>query len=310
MEILTSMEQLQGEFRPCVLAMGTFDGLHLGHLDVIHTAKEYALRHQLQTAVFTFSNHPYTFLCPEKTPVSIQENVDKEDMLNRTGVDLLVQVPFDAKLANLIPQDFFKALLPLNIKCIVVGENFTYGIDGNGNTATLQFEGKERGIEVIVRPLLTQHGSVISSTAIRTLITAGKLERAALMLGRAYSVAGIVKKGFQRGSTIGFPTANLYLDRKLTALPPAGVYAVDVKLASGKIYQGMGNLGMNPTFTDVRTEVLETNLFGFQGDLYGQRIEVIFKKFLREETKFASIEELKKHIAMDAELAKQVKISQ
>ena len=298
MKIITSLAGLQTH-TPCVLALGTFDGLHRGHLDVIGTARTLAQKLQLQTAVFTFSNHPYACINPKRVPVALLSEAGKLAMLKKVGVDLLLDIPFDENLAALTPDDFLARLRPLQSRCMVVGENFSYGFEGNGNTDSLKLAGTQLGFEVIVRPLLTEHGKVISSTAIRSLIQAGNLAFANQMLGRIYSVTGVVAPGFKRGRTLGFPTANLYLDRSRVALPPPGVYAVQVLLATGKTYPGMANLGLNPTFTDVRQEVLESHIFGVQEQLYGQTIQVALAKFIRPEKKFAAVTALQAQLQQD-----------
>ena len=299
MEIITSLTKHVGSYPPCAIALGTFDGLHKGHVDVIKTAGDYARAHGLKLAVFTFSNHPYSYIRPHRVPVAIISEAGKIEILESLGVDVLLEIPFDDYLANLTANDFLKALAVFNYRCLVVGENFSYGFEGNGNTDSLKLAGTQLGFEVIVRPLLTEHGKVISSTAIRSLIQAGKLAFANQMLGRIYSVTGVVAPGFKRGRTLGFPTANLYLDRSRVALPPPGVYAVQVQLATGKTYPGMANLGLNPTFTDVRQEVLESHIFGVQEQLYGQTIQVALAKFIRPEKKFAAVTALQAQLQQD-----------
>ena len=162
----------------------------------------------------------------------------------------------------------------------------------------LEESGKEEGFDVIVRPLLKYKNRIISSTRIRRAISEGNLRDAENMLGRFCSVQGIVHKGFQRGRTLGFPTANLYVNRNGSALPPAGVYALQVRDGE-RIYNGVGNLGMNPTFDDVVREVLEAHLFGCNEDLYGHVLETAFCRFLRNERRFSSLEELKAQLEKD-----------
>ena len=199
------------------------------------------------------------------------------------------------KVQELIKQELSNMLL------MVVGENFSYGYEGNGNTDSLRLAGVNYGFDVIIRPLLTEAGNVISSTAIRNLIQAGNLNYANKMLGRTYAVTSYVQHGFARGKTLGFPTANLYFNRLLVALPPAGVYAVTVTLKSGEKYIGMANLGVNPTFIDVTREVLETFILNFAADIYDQQITIGFKKFIRPEKKFSNVDALIKQIHNDRE---------
>lgn len=303
MKIINSLQDIHAD-GPCVLALGTFDGLHRGHMDVIRTAKAYAQKLNLPTAVFTFSNHPYACINPNRVPVALLSESEKQAMLAKEGIDILLDIPFNEQLAALTQDDFLKLLQPLQSKCMVVGENFSYGYEGNGNTDSLRLAGVNNGFDVIIRPLLTEAGNVISSTAIRNLIQAGNLSYANKMLGRPYALTGHVQHGFARGKTLGFPTANLYFNRALVALPPAGVYAVTVTLKSGEEYKGMANLGMNPTFTDVTREVLETFIFNFTADIYDQQIMIAFKKFIRPEKKFPNVDVLIKQIHNDREQVK------
>ena len=284
--------------KPCVIAMGTFDGLHKGHRDVIDAAAAYAREHQLRLAVFTFSNHPYATIRPSAVPQSLISPEEKVRLLKRWGVELLIDVPFNRQLSLLSPEDFLRKLKQFNFTCLVCGTNFSYGFRGAGNTEVLVKSGKEHGFDVIVRPLLEYRNKVISSTRIRQAISEGNLRDAENMLGRFCSVQGIVHQGFKRGRTIGFPTANLYVNRNGSALPPAGVYALQVRDGE-KTYTSVGNLGMNPTFDDVVREVLEVHLFGCNKDLYGHILEASFCKFLRNERRFSSLEELKAQLKKD-----------
>jgi riboflavin kinase/FMN adenylyltransferase len=288
---------------PTTVALGTFDGLHRGHMDVISHARDYARSHGLQLAVLTFVNHPYTWINPCAVPQSLIAPAEKIRRLKEAGVDILVDIPFDRELALLSPKEFLQQLHKLHFRCLVCGANFSYGYRGNGNTVMLAQSGKINGFDVIVRPLLEYRGEAVSSTRIRRDIAAGNRADAEAMLGRPYSVEGTVHKGFQRGRTLGFPTANLYVDRNGTALPPAGVYIMNVRIGSA-VYQGVGNLGMNPTFNDVVREVLEVNVFDFQGDLYGETVEASFRRFLRPEKRFSSLAELQAQIQQDRDEAK------
>lgn len=300
MEIITSLEAVKTEYSPSVIALGTFDGLHLGHKDIIETAKDYAQKHDLKLVVFTFSNHPLSLIKPDLVPVRLITQEQKAQYLKRWGVDILVNVPFNEALVELTPDDFLKKLAVFNYRCLIVGENFSYGFLGSGKTDTLQRAGLHENFSVIIRKLVKCGKDIISSTSIRNLIQAGHIEHANKMLGRTYSLSGIVTHGAQRGRTIGFPTANIELQRSETALPATGGYAVKVKVGT-TIYCGMANIGNNPTFGDVEHVRLEVNLFDFHGDLYGQEITVYFYKYIRGEEKFASIHELQARISEDCE---------
>lgn len=298
MEIIRSLEQLHKSPVPCVVAMGTFDGLHLGHQDVIRAAGRRAAETGGRLAVFTFSNHPMTFIRPDQVPASLLTEEQKYACFEKLGVDVLMDIRFDAEVAGLEPEAFLARLQELDYSCLAVGENFTYGRFGHGDVRTLAASASRMGFQLIVRPLVTLEGRVVSSTEIRSLITAGSVELAGRMLGRSYSLTGRVVRGNERGRLLGFPTANMELDSLRAAVPMGGVYAVTVT-AGGRKYGGMANIGSNPTFGDVRQPRLETNIFGFSGDLYGSEITVAFRSRIRGETKFSGIEQLKRQLEAD-----------
>lgn len=304
MEIITSLDaELKNKYPATVIALGTFDGLHLGHTDVINTAKDYAERSGLKLAVFTFSNHPLALIRPDLVPVRIISAEEKIKLLESFGVDYLINIPFTEDFAALSPDEFLEKLACFNYRCLVVGENFTYGFLGSGKTETLERSGRKNGFDVIVRPLVKMNGNVVSSTGIRNLIQAGHIEYANRMLGRAYSITGKIVHGEQRGRKLGFPTANIELLHGEMAVPAPGVYAVTASI-EGSIYEGMGNIGNNPTFNDVEHARLEVNLFNCSGDLYGKTMSVQFHKYIRAEKKFSGVEELCRQIEEDKKAIK------
>lgn len=304
MEIITSLDaELKNKYPATVIALGTFDGLHLGHIDVINTARDYAERSGLKLAVFTFSNHPLALIRPDLVPVRIISAEEKIKLLESFGVDYLINIPFTEDFAALSPDEFLEKLACFNYRCLVVGENFTYGFLGSGKTETLERSGRKNGFDVIVRPLVKMNGNVVSSTGIRNLIQAGHIEYANRMLGRAYSITGKIVHGEQRGRKLGFPTANIELLHGEMAVPAPGVYAVTASI-EGSIYEGMGNIGNNPTFNDVEHARLEVNLFNCSGDLYGKTMSVQFHKYIRAEKKFSGVEELCRQIEEDKKTIK------
>lgn len=304
MEIITSLDaELKNKYPATVIALGTFDGLHLGHTDVINTARDYAERSGLKLAVFTFSNHPLALIRPDLVPVRIISAEEKIKLLESFGVDYLINIPFTEDFAALSPDEFLDRLACFNYRCLVVGENFTYGFLGSGKTETLERSGRKNGFDVIVRPLVKMNGNVVSSTGIRNLIQAGHIEYANRMLGRAYTITGTIVHGEQRGRKLGFPTANIELLHGEMAVPAPGVYAVTASI-EGSIYEGMGNIGNNPTFNDVEHARLEVNLFNCSGDLYGKTMSVQFHKYIRAEKKFSGVEELCRQIEEDKKAIK------
>lgn len=298
MEIITSLEQLHSFAAPCVVALGTFDGLHRGHLDVIGTAKQEAEHTGAKLAVFTFSNHPLEWINPAHVPVALVTPAVKLQLLENLGVDVLIDIPFNQLVADLLPQQFLERLSALNYSCLVVGENFTYGQRGMGNVYTLAASAQALGFKLIVRKLVSNNGTIISSTEIRRLITDGEVQQAAKMLGRSYSISGIVAHGNERGRLLGYPTANLELVDAHVAIPLGGVYAVRAYVDGG-VYGGMANIGKNPTFGDVEKPRLETNIFGFSGDIYGKTLTIEFVQRIRGEVKFTGIDALKAQLAQD-----------
>ena len=304
MEIITSLDaELKNKYPATVIALGTFDGLHLGHTDVINTARNYAERSGIKLAVFTFSNHPLALIRPDLVPVRIISAEEKIKLLESFGVDYLINIPFTEDFAALSPDEFLDRLACFNYRCLVVGENFTYGFLGSGKTETLERSGRKNGFDVIVRPLVKMNGNIVSSTGIRNLIQAGHIEYANRMLGRAYAITGTIVHGEQRGRKLGFPTANIELLHGEMAVPAPGVYAVTVSI-EGSIYEGMGNIGNNPTFNDVEHARLEVNLFNCSGDLYGKTMSVQFHKYIRAEKKFSGVEELCRQIEEDKKAIK------
>ena len=281
-----------------MVALGTFDGLHRGHLDVIGTAKQEAEHTGAKLAVFTFSNHPLEWINPAHVPVALVTPAVKLQLLESLGVDVLIDIPFNQLVADLLPQQFLERLRALNYSCLVVGENFTYGQRGMGNVYTLAASAQALGFKLIVRKLVSNNGTIISSTEIRRLITAGEVQQAAKMLGRSYSISGIVDHGNERGRLLGYPTANLELVDAHVAIPLGGVYAVRAYVDGG-VYGGMANIGKNPTFGDVEKPRLETNIFGFSGDIYGKTLTIEFVQRIRGEVKFAGIDALKAQLAQD-----------
>lgn len=298
MEIITSLEQLHSFAAPCVVALGTFDGLHRGHLDVIGTAKQEAEHTGAKLAVFTFSNHPLEWINPAHVPVALVTPAVKLQLLENLGVDVLIDIPFNQLVADLLPQQFLERLSVLNYSCLVVGENFTYGQRGVGNVYTLAASAQAMGFKLIVRKLVSNNGTIVSSTEIRRLITAGEVQQAAKMLGRSYSISGIVAHGNERGRLLGYPTANMELVDAHVAIPQGGVYAVRAYVDGG-VYGGMANIGKNPTFGDVEKPRLETNIFGFSGDIYGKTLTIEFVQRIRGEVRFAGIDALKAQLAQD-----------
>lgn len=285
------------------VAIGNFDGLHLGHARVISHLRAEAARRGLESAVLTFDPHPTVHFLKAAAPALLTLPERKAELLAATGVDHLWVLPFDAELANLEPEVFAQYLARFGqLGLAVVGFNFTFGRGGRATAGDLEQALKPYGAEVLVEEPLLEGGEVVSSTRIRRLLDAGQVGEAGRLLGRPYGLTGTVSPGDRRGRTLGFPTANLGLDPRQLR-PETGVYAVEVSRTGGEVFGGMANLGWRPTFAG--TEVsLEVHLFDFSGDLYGQEISVAFLARLRAERRFTSASDLMAQLRTDSEEAR------
>ena len=291
MKLIQTLNELKkAQLAPSAAALGTFDGLHLGHQEVIGSTGRYAKAHGLKLMVFTFSNHPMANLMPELEPKRLIDNETKIRLMEKIGVEILVNIPFDKKLASIAAEDFLAMLVKAGVKAVGIGDNFSFGAGGRGNVELLQAQHERFGLTVLARPLLKLEGEIVSSTNIRNAIAEGNLDLANKMLGRAYEIHGKVVKGDQRGRLLGFPTANLQLLGRNIAIPSFGVYAGQV-MVHKTLYGAMVNVGDNPTFENQHTR-LEAHLFNFSGDLYGQELRVRLLHKIRDEIRFTSKEEL------------------
>jgi riboflavin kinase/FMN adenylyltransferase len=288
-DLHTSLDSLPS--RPRSIAIGTFDGVHVGHQQVIRMAVEIAHVAELTGSVLTFDRHPLAALEPDRQPRLLMPAKAKIAMLARLHPDELIVLPFTAEFAALTPERFTRDVVSarLHARVVVVGENFTYGAHGTGTVETLRAAGAELGFRTVVVPLATAGGRPISSTRIRKLLQAGALEEVRDVLGRPPSTHGRVVEGVRRGRVLGFPTANLEVEAG-TIFPGRGVYAARA-LVDGRWYRAAVNIGHNPTFHSRQEEVttihIEAFLLGFEGDIYGHEIQVDFLHKIRDEARFA-----------------------
>jgi riboflavin kinase / FMN adenylyltransferase len=297
--------------KPTVAALGNFDGVHLGHRQVIQPILTYPIERSLHgnsqriySTVVSFSPHPVEFFSGAPIP-ALTPGEEKICQLHQMGVDQLVLLPFTQELAGLSPHEFVEEILvrKLNARFISVGEDFRFGRKRSGDAPMLRSIAAEFGIEVKLVSLETHSGDRISSTAIRGALRAGDLDSANRMLGRAYALTGTVVKGQQLGRTLGFPTANLQLPHgKL--VPRQGVYAVRVNGEDLPTTMGVMNIGNRPTVNGL-TQTIEVHLLDWAGDLYDQTITVELLEFLRSEQKFSSLADLKQQIDRDCLIARE-----
>ena len=301
MELIRGIHNIKAAHHGCVLTIGNFDGVHLGHQQVIQHLVQKAKEYALPAVVMVFEPQPRELFTPDQAPARLTRLRDKYHQLQALGVDKLLVVNFTRSFANLPPAQFVKNLLVerLGVKFLVIGDDFCFGAQRQGNFSYLASQAKRYDFELMSTQSFLVSAQRVSSTDIRQALQNNELAEAANMLGHPYTLCGRVAHGHKLGRTIGFPTANLPLKRKVS--PVSGVFVVRVKI-SGQAgeYQGVANIGTRPTFNGLRQQ-LEVHLFDFSGDLYGKQLEVQLLHKLRDEQKFASLEALQTQINLDAQ---------
>ncbi|HEX9026662.1 MAG TPA: bifunctional riboflavin kinase/FAD synthetase [Clostridium sp.] len=284
------------------IALGSFDGLHIGHLSLIYKVVEVAKKNNGKSMVFTFKNHPRTFINKEEAPKLLMDNNRKIEILKIHKVDIVCFQEFDLKFMKMTPKEFVEFLVfEYNIKGFVVGFNYKFGYKNLGDVELLKKLQNEYGYELYVMEPCTYKTQVISSTRIRKALEDGEVLDASKMLDLPYTLSGEVIHGKQLGRTIGFPTANLKYNQNFI-LPKIGVYYTNIKV-NNNIYKGITSVGNNPT-VEGKTLTIETYILEFNKDIYGENIDVSFIKKIRDEKKFNSLEELKDQLQKDKSFAK------
>lgn len=296
MEILTRLEDIGQD---SAVAIGKFDGIHQGHRLIIDhiTAMK---KHGLKAVVFTFFPSPAAFFSKSEVK-ELYTPAEKREAFSKMGVDILIECPFDEHIASYDPTLFVKEVLceKLHAKLICAGEDVSFGKGGKGNLALLKEMSKEYDYHVHIIDKLKYEGTEISSTVIRELITHGDMHKANAMLGTPFSITGKVVNGAHKGTDFGIPTVNLLAENG-KILPPDGVYCSTVKRGD-KVYEGITNIGMKPTVSDENVRGVETHLYSFDEELYGETITVSLFDFLRKEAKFSSVDALIKQMEEDKE---------
>ncbi|MEX1116679.1 MAG: bifunctional riboflavin kinase/FAD synthetase [Akkermansiaceae bacterium] len=296
------LEELSELGVPLHLALGVFDGVHIGHQAVIARAVQAAAKDGGLAGMLTFDPHPIRVIAPGKAPASLLATLHhKAEIVRDLGIELFIPLHFDAAFAAMEAADFIEKLTAAPIRTIAVGEDWRFGHNRSGDVPFLRQQAELRGFRLEAVPPVMLEGDRISSTRIRQAIHDGNLADAAKMLGRPYSISGTVVEGRKLGRTIGFPTANCATGD--AQLPPDGVWVVRTILPDGHDFGGVANLGMRPT-VEGNSRTLEVHLFNFSGDLYGQELEIEFERHLRPEQKFSSLDALRIQIQRDAEEAK------
>ena len=291
--------------RGAVVALGNFDGFHLGHQAVVREAVEWARGEGRPAIVATFDPHPVRHFAPHVPPFRLTSLDQREELFAAAGADAMLVFHFDTALAETAAEDFVRRLLGEQIGAagVVTGEDFTFGKGRGGNVAVLREVGEAAGIAHRAVGPVIDGGRPVSSSRIRDALKAGECEEAARLLTRPFAVRAEVIHGDKRGREIGYPTANMELGSYLR--PRFGIYAVTGRLADGTSLKGAANVGVRPMFDPPR-ELLEPHFFDFSGDLYGQEIEVALRHFLRAEAKFDSVEALQAQMAEDCERAREL----
>ena len=302
--VIRAASQLKPGLRKVCVAIGMFDGVHLGHQQVIRQTIEDALQHEAIAVAITFDCHPNSVVAPERNPPLIYSLPQKLRVMDSLGIDTTLLIRFDKAFSEISGEEFIRGLARDfgHIHSLCVGGAFTFGHQRTGNVALLKHLGQELNFIVHGMAAVALDGKIVSSTRIREEIRAGNLDAASQMLGRTYALVGKVIRGDQLGRQVGFPTANL--DLAGLVLPPNGVYAVHASV-QGRLHRALVNIGTRPTLRnpDPRLQI-EVHLLDFTGDIYDQEIEIAFVEKLRDEQKFPSREALREQIRRDLEAAR------
>jgi riboflavin kinase/FMN adenylyltransferase len=297
MEIIFGIDQIKKPFINPVVTLGNFDGVHLGHQRIFERLKIEASKIQGEAIVITFEPHPLKILSPKHCPPLITPFKKKMMLIENVRVEKVLCIEFSLAFAEISPFEFVRDILveKVNTKKIIIGYNYHFGKGKSGDAETLKMICKRFNIEVEVMEALTIDHITISSSKIRELIQEGNVEKASKLLGRDYPIIGKVIKGAKRGYALGFPTANLEISEEL--YPKTGVYAVEVQWKN-QVFKGLANVGYNPTF-DTKAFSLEVHILNFNREIYGDEIQVNFKKRIRDEIRFDSRSHLIDQIQKD-----------
>ena len=305
MERVFGGETVAGKLRGAMVALGNFDGFHLGHQAVVGRAVAMAKKRQAPVIVATFDPHPIRYFRPDAPPFRLTTLDQRERLFAAAGADAMLVLRFDAELANVTASGFITDWLIARAGAagVVTGEDFTFGKGRGGNTQVLADVGRAHGLIVETVGAVSEAGEIISSSRIRTALQEGDCATANRLLTRPFAIEGIVQHGDKVGRTIGYPTANIEMGSYLR--PRYGIYAVRGRLADGRVLDGAANLGIRPSFNPPK-ELLEPYFFDFSGDLYGQNIEVELHHFIRPEAKFDTLDALTAQMDADCAEAKRI----
>ena len=298
MTFIRDLQSLQSFNQRSVVTIGSFDGVHLGHQAILNQVKAVAAELGLPSVVMTFEPQPQEFFSGERAPARLMRLREKVEALFEFGVDQVLCLQFNRELRNLTAAEFVRSVLVdgLVTRHLIVGDDFRFGCDRSGDFKMLAEMGETYDFAVQDTETLEVDGQRVSSTLVRQILEQGNFERASQLLGKPFTITGRVVYGQQLGRELGFPTANVQLNRY--SAPLSGVYAVLVNI-DGAVYQGAANVGLRPTVGDLLKPILEVHLLDFEADLYGRRIEVEFVTKIRDEEKFTSLDKLIESIQRD-----------
>lgn len=297
MKLLTQLNNIQDIFKNAAIALGTFDGVHIGHQEIISKAVEIAKKIDGTSVVFTFCNHPLSVIDPSRCPLQLITPEYKAHLISHLGVDVLVSIPFTPEFLRISANDFIDNLVnTFNPKHIIVGPNYSFGFKSKGNPKLLEQTANKHNFAVHVHEGVFWNKQIVSSTLIRQLILEGKVDNAKPLLGRPVTLRGKVIHGYKRGRSLGFPTINLDAPPGL-AIPNDGVYAVKVKIKNEE-YNGVANVGFRPTFNGTSRNI-EIYILNFNQMIYGENITIHFIQRIRGELSFDSLDDLKRQIELD-----------
>ena len=305
MQRLYHDQPIPDEFRGAVLALGNFDGFHLGHQAVVNRAISLGFHMRRPVIVATFDPHPVSYFKPDVPPFRLTTLDQREHLFAHAGADAMLVFEFNRELASMDAEQFVSEVLSRQIGAagVVTGDDFSFGKGRTGDPALLRAVGERHGIAAEAVPQVLLDGERISSGRVREALVDGDTGTATHMLSRDYAIEGVVQRGDRRGRELGYPTANVELADYQR--PRYGVYAVRVTLDDGSEHPGVASLGVRPTFEPPQ-ELLEAHLFGFDGDLYDRKIEVALHAFIREEKKFESLDDLVAHMRDDEAQARKL----
>jgi riboflavin kinase/FMN adenylyltransferase len=304
MIIFKHISEIKEKLPHPVVTIGNFDGVHLGHREIFRRVKRRAAELGGVSVVITFVPHPLRVIKSSKKLLLINTYEEKELLIEASGIDYLLEIPFDAEFAAISATEFVTGVLlgVIGMESLIIGYDYSFGRNREGNVALMQQLAREHSFNLEVLDPIASETTVFSSTAVRTMIAAGEVNKVVALLGRHYSLGGVVVHGYHRGKGLGFPTANLETDKEI--VPRAGVYAVKVKLDE-ILYDGACNIGTNPTFHNDKQSV-EVFLFDFAENIYGRQVRLYFIDRIRDEQEFPDQQALMAAIATDVARCREI----